>query len=270
MGDGDGTAAGDGAEGLGGSGGVGFAEPSNKGAVLALLRHKATGTKLLACAIHSSVPMDWHGNFNTTKPCGEVAQLLAKITAVLKRCGGEAGGGAGVAADGGAGGAGGATPLPVVIAGDFNSVPVATADVAPPDVYRLITGDSRVPLASAYASVRPDAKEPAYTSVEPSFAHCIDYIFYTPGAGGVRALGVLDILPVPVETLPATPDPSDHLPLVAEFSIGENAPERAAPPRAPNPAADEPPVTGPDAAPVAVVHGYAAPPRGLRQGAARE
>ena len=39
---------------------------------------------------------------------------------------------------------------------------------------------------------------------------------------------------------------------------------------APNPAADEPPVTGPDAAPVAVVHGYAAPPRGLRQGAARE
>ena len=54
---------------------------------------------------------------------------------------------------------------------------------------------------------------------------------------------MLDILPVPVETLPATPDPSDHLPLVAEFSIGEFAPERAAPPRAPNPAADEPPVT---------------------------
>merc|ERR1711939_721875 len=84
-----------------------------------------------------------------------------------------------------------AVPLPVIVAGDFNTLSYKHWDprIAPPDAFEQLTsprpsakkragadrGACRLPLRSAYADVQ--GAEPCYTSVDPAFPHCIDYVF---------------------------------------------------------------------------------------------
>ena len=76
-------------------------------------------------------------------------------------------------------------------------------------------GACRLPLRSAYADVQ--GAEPCYTSVDPAFPHCIDYVFYN-GCGVLRPSRVLGVIDRK-QQLPQAPWPSDHLCLVAAFDL---------------------------------------------------
>ena len=91
----------------------------------------------------------------------------------------------------------------VIVAGDFNTLSYKHWDprIAPPDAFEQLTnprltkkragadrGACRLPLRSAYADVQ--GAEPCYTSVDPVFPHCIDYVFYQ-GQGIIRPSRVL-------------------------------------------------------------------------------
>ena len=124
-----------------------------------------------------------------------------------------------------------AVPLPVIVAGDFNTLSYKHWDprIAPPDAFEQLTspkpsakkragadrGACRFPLRSAYADVQ--GAEPCYTSVDPAFPHCIDYVFYN-GCGVLRPSRVLGVVDRK-QQLPAAPWPSDHLCLVAAFDL---------------------------------------------------
>ena len=73
----------------------------------------------------------------------------------------------------------------------------------------------QAPLRSAYADVQ--GAEPCYTSVDPAFPHCIDYVFYN-GCGVLRPSRVLGVVDRK-QQLPQAPWPSDHLCLVAAFDL---------------------------------------------------
>ena len=51
------------------------AKATNKGAVLALLTHCATGTPLLVCAVHPSVPLSSDGQDAPQVPLAEIKQV---------------------------------------------------------------------------------------------------------------------------------------------------------------------------------------------------
>ena len=124
-----------------------------------------------------------------------------------------------------------AVPLPVIVAGDFNTLSYKHWDpkIAPPDAFEQLTspkpsakkragadrGACRLPLRSAYADVQ--GAEPCYTSVDPAFPHCIDYVFYN-GCGVLRPSRVLGVVDRK-QQLPQAPWPSDHLCLVAAFDL---------------------------------------------------
>ena len=164
-----------------------------KGAVLAVLQHKVTGQRLLAVAVHLSVPMC--GDVPSTDvPIEELEQLSCKIDNVMSRHG----------------------SMPVVIAGDFNSLNTdayqslpssVSGTVAPPDVYDKVVNEWG--FTSSYSSVLGSLGA-AYSSVDPNFRHCIDYIFIK---GNVETMAVLDVKKSFEDR--DQPYPSDHLPLSA-------------------------------------------------------
>ena len=78
-----------------------------------------------------------------------------------------------------------------------------------------------LPLNSAYANYSEGA-HPVWTHYVDKFQGTLDYIFYSP------TLQVKNLLPLPsleevtAETaLPNSVFPSDHLPIMAEFSFNE-------------------------------------------------
>lgn len=168
--------------------------PSHKGAVLAVLRHRATGEQLLAIAAHLSVPKLPDGTLDTTKQLGELAQLRDKVDDVFRRN----------------------QAMPLVMAGDFNSVPHAEPGIADPDVYEELTAAGRGwELESAYKRLL--GAEPPFTAFSHTgFVRCIDYIFASPET--LEPLQVLGPLPA----APPAPYPSDHLPVSVRlrFAVG--------------------------------------------------
>jgi CCR4-NOT transcription complex subunit 6 len=131
------------------------------------------------------------------------------------------------------------TNTPVILAGDYNSVPGSEVHArmlrgfvpgdGDGDGERLDAIPGTAPLRSAYASalasgcVAPPAEgrdaalagpsgEPAHTNVTPGFTDCIDYVFVDEGVEVVAAEPISG-----VETtragLPDHQHPSDHLPL---------------------------------------------------------
>jgi endonuclease/exonuclease/phosphatase family metal-dependent hydrolase len=180
----------DDAYGVGAAGGAGASAASHKGAVLALLRHRATGGRLLVAAVHLSVPKDADGALDTRRPLSELAQLRAKLNDVLRREG----------------------PAPLLLAGDFNAIPVSGAGLAPPDVYARLTRAPEWALSSAYASVL--GAEPRATAWgADGFEGCIDYVLTS---AGLRATGVLA---PPAGRSAADEWLSDHLPLAAALAF---------------------------------------------------
>ena len=118
-------------------------------------------------------------------------------------------------------------PLPVILGGDFNSMPDSA-------VYAHMTStheDGLPMLTSLFGTglwkegsdecstnrTSSPASEPPFTTVTPDFTETIDYLF---GAG----VTVSRLHPLPErdsmgEGLPMGPHPSDHLPLVADVSL---------------------------------------------------
>ena len=235
MGDGDGTAAGDGAEGLGGSGGVGFAEPSNEGAALALLRHKATGTKLLACAIRPSVP-DRHdrvysrGCSSRSRSCSSAAaarRTARARPAAARPVAAAAGGGASSSVDDGTGGGADGRTAAAARRDRGRLQLGARHDRGRRVARRLPVHHRQQPHAARVgARVRAARREGAHVHVPRAELRPLRRLHHLHVARPGGALGVLDTPPVSFEELPATPDLSDHLSL----SIGESAPDGAAPP----------------------------------------
>jgi endonuclease/exonuclease/phosphatase family metal-dependent hydrolase len=203
---------------------------SQKGAVLALIRHKATMQPVLVVSVHLDVPKDSAGRPSTQQQKVSVEQMMAKIKDILQHPFNAK--------------ALGLRPMettPIAICGDFNCVPellvgqelgsdAVAADcadsIAPPDTYhRMVDPLDTFALASAYATVV--GKEPCYTSVKPTFLHTIDYIFYsTATLLPTYALDVVDARRDPhvqcgsgSGSVPAVPWPSDHLPLVSSFQF---------------------------------------------------
>jgi len=174
---------------------------SSKGSVLAPLRHRATGLVLLAVATHLSVPKLPDGVLDTSKPLGELVQLRRKVEDVFVRNGGA---------------------LPLIVAGDFNSVPNSGGEgYAPPHVYERLNEAGRLGwgLQSAYASVL--GQEPSFTAWGPDFLGCIDYIFFSPDA-----FEPLEVLGVPLQP-PQDEDapPSDHLLMQTRLRVRQAIPE---------------------------------------------
>jgi endonuclease/exonuclease/phosphatase family metal-dependent hydrolase len=174
--------------------------PHGKGAVLAVLRHRVTRDRVLAVAVHLSVPMV-DGATSTERPLAELVQLGSKIEDVMTRHG----------------------YMPLILAGDLNSLSEATyealhdkSNISRPDVMRTLTTEWG--LSSAYASVLGPTGA-AYSSVAPTFRHCIDHIL----TRGVEALAALDVNLAFEDVDP--PYPSDHLPMavVLKFSDEKDA-----------------------------------------------
>ena len=182
---------------------------SGKGAVLAVARHLGTGQRVALGSAHLEVPLR-NGQPMTKAQVASAAQLQAALASYWGRA---------------------AVPLPVIVAGDFNTLSYKHWDprIAPPDAFEQLTspkpsakkragadrGACRLPLRSAYADVQ--GAEPCYTSVDPAFPHCIDYVFYN-GCGVLRPSRVLGVIDRK-QQLPQAPWPSDHLCLVAAFDL---------------------------------------------------
>lgn len=114
---------------------------------------------------------------------------------------------------------------PLIIAGDFNSVPHAVADpsIADPDVYEELTLAGRGwELQSAYK--RLNGQEPLFTAwdLRKPFQQCIDYVFASP-----TSLVPLEVL-APLYAAPPSPYPSDHLPMYVRMRIVGGMTEAAA------------------------------------------
>lgn len=182
------------------------------GAVAALLADRVSGARLLAASAHV--------NWDYRTPDLKVLQVAALLDE-LRRFGESAAGG---------GGAAGGTPpptlpLPLILGGDFNSLPVERAanaapgapscDGVPSGAYALLTrgrldpghphhparqrgGSPGVtfttagwgPLASARAAAAEDGAEPALTTRTTEFEGTLDYIFVSPAHW--RVAGVLE------------------------------------------------------------------------------
>ena len=175
-----------------GSFGVAEEIQSHKGAVLAVLRHFVTGKDILAVGTHFSVPKLPDGILDTSKPLGEVAQLRNKIDDVFRQNNQ-------------------GRSIPIILAGDFNSVPIKKAGVADPDVYNELTLPSGGwELISVYKSVL--GEEPLFTAWSPAgFRECIDYILVSREAFG--SAEILNVLPDEIPEI----YPSDHFPLHARL-----------------------------------------------------
>ena len=74
---------------------------------------------------------------------------------------------------------------------------------------------TRLGLRSAYSTAL--GREPATTSIKPDFRHTIDYVL--AAATGLTVHGVLDVVDLGAPRQQPPPWPSDHLPLLAEFSL---------------------------------------------------
>lgn len=186
---------------FGEQGGKCWRSNTNKGSVLAPLKHRATGLVLLAVATHLSVPKLPDGAWNTSKPLGELVQLRRKVEDVFVRNGGA---------------------LPLIVAGDFNSVPSSGGEgYAPPHVYERLNEAGRLGwgLQSAYASVL--GQEPVFTAWGPDFLGCIDYIFFSPDA--FEPLEVLGVPSQPPQAQDAPP--SDHLLMQTRLRFRRAIPE---------------------------------------------
>lgn len=166
-------------------------EPTNKGAVLAVLQHRETGARFIAAAVHLSVPIRPDGTHDTARPLHECSRLNEKIEDVREREG---------------------LYLPLLLAGDFNSDPVKIRGHAPPDVYKLLTGrSSGWGLTSAYRAIV--GHEPRITAWSDVFEGCLDYILFSAGLQAHSVLAVPDELSDEDKVL------SDHLPVCATISI---------------------------------------------------
>lgn len=125
--------------------------------------------------------------------------------------------------------------VPIVIAGDFNSVPqsgvyefLANGYLAPdhPEfmshVYGRYTSDGlrhRLGFKSAYAA--PGISDQALTNYTPSYQGLLDYLWYSAGTLGVNAvLGEVDKGYLEkVVGFPNAHFPSDHICIIAEFRV---------------------------------------------------
>ena len=83
---------------------------------------------------------------------------------------------------------------------------------------------SSLRVAPAYRYADVQGAEPCYTSVDPRFLHCLDYVFYSKLL--LRPTAVLAVVD-DRKKLPSRPWPSDHLPLVARFELPPAAPPKA-------------------------------------------
>ena len=166
------------------------------GAVLALLEHKMSRQKVLAIALQLS-PVDSSGSRVVME---ELTQLFLKIDEIFKQYG----------------------TFPLVLAGDFNSVVARSEKCPSAKAYDWLT--TTIGLSSAYQTVC--GHEPMFTSVDPAFPCCIDYIFYS-SSPLLHPVAVFDCIPSNeldsvesvIRRLPSHPWPSDHIPIVAEFEL---------------------------------------------------
>jgi CCR4-NOT transcription complex subunit 6 len=105
--------------------------------------------------------------------------------------------------------------LPVIFSGDYNSLPDS-------EVYARLTDTSGAhglpPLRSAYAAADARGAEPPFTNFTPTFSGTLDYLLTTPDVAlhAVLAMPSRDTLGA---GLPNAHIPSDHLPLLAVYSL---------------------------------------------------
>jgi len=127
-----------------------------------------------------------------------------------------------------------AHPLPLILAGDYNSTPVSgvyqlfsTGKVAPdhPDWMKMNFGkyttegiSNDIHFMSAYHT----NGEPEYTNCGTDYVGCLDYIWMTPASfRPIRVLGVIPLsqLDPVLKPFPNPAFPSDHVPLVADIQL---------------------------------------------------
>ena len=198
--------------------------------VVARMVHVATGRNVVACCGHAGVPLvRGAGGEDEYAHYIPLMDAVVSATALHSACGASM-------ADGVA---------PAVVWGvDFNSrvgdpavqfttngrlsgeVEARLAAQAARDGvtwFPATMGRHGVPLASAYGQVL--GRELPYTNVNPEtqFVGAIDYIFYSPNT--LQPVAVLDVYPWSRTIHPAVPllpnraVPSDHLPLLATFTL---------------------------------------------------
>lgn len=104
---------------------------------------------------------------------------------------------------------------PVLLGGDFNSLPGS-------EVHAALVARGGAPcggaLASAHASLAPGGDEPALTTHTPGFTGTLDYLLLGPGLAPAAVLGLPPLASLGAG-LPGGGHPSDHLPLVADVGF---------------------------------------------------
>lgn len=101
------------------------------------------------------------------------------------------------------------SPGGVIICGDFNSTPES-------DVCHYMLEDGL--FDSAF-----DLDYPSHTNITPGFCNCIDYIWYTIGEFNVHSAVDLKTSLGNSVYIPDESHPSDHLPLIADFTFREDS-----------------------------------------------
>ena len=106
------------------------------------------------------------------------------------------------------------TQTPLVIGGDFNSMPGSLAHTL---LLNRAVAFGLPTLQSVFAAL--GLEEPKFTNITPDFTATIDYLVISPGIRVTRVLGMPARAVIVGEGLPDSSHPSDHLPLIAEILL---------------------------------------------------
>merc|ERR1712029_232771 len=156
---------------------------SNQVGMVATLRHKLTGRELCVVTTHLKARK---GALLSTLRAEQGADILTWLTPIVQG-------------------------RPVIITGDFNAQPAEP-------VFSTMTNNDKLSLRSCY-----DTQTLEWTTWKirdtGEEKYVLDYIFHSPELKALRVLETPDEESVGADRLPSLTFPSDHISLVADFTL---------------------------------------------------
>lgn len=156
---------------------------SNQVAMCAVVRDRVTGQELALVTTHLKARK---GALLSTLRAEQGADILAWLAPIVQ-------------------------DRPVIITGDFNGPPSEP-------MFSTMTNNDKLPLNSSY-DTEPNSWTTWKIRDTGEEKYILDYIFHSPELKALRVLGTPDEESVGADRLPSLTFPSDHISLVADFTL---------------------------------------------------